>query len=109
MRRPRNLLALTFGGLHLAFCVLFFLLYFSSTDSERSMAFVLFIPIDPWIVPLSKGIDLPEIAFAAVVTSFGTAQWWAIGWLIARVYKRLIKKEPTQPSAPTAPSGRGST
>ena len=52
------------------------------------MAFALFIPIDPWIIPLSRGPELSEAVFAVLVTGLGTMQWWAIGWLIGRLFKR---------------------
>ena len=95
-KRPHNLLALILGGLHLAFCVVFFAIYFRSHDSERSMAFSLFVPFDPWIVPLSKGPDFGEAGFAAVLTFCGTAQWWAIGWLIGKASSRIFKKAPNR-------------
>ena len=80
------------GILHFVFCLLFFTLYFSSSDPERSLGFVLFLPIDPWIVPLTY-VASSEIIVAIIITILGTAQWWLIGWLISQGYRRLLKKQ----------------
>jgi len=103
MKRPRNLLAAIFGGLHLAFCILFFALYFSSKDQQRGLLFVLFVPVDPWILLLANALGdislapgAAEVVVTVVVTVVGTAQWWAIGWLIGKTYCRIFRKKPNQ-------------
>ena len=92
------------GGLHLAFCVLFFAFYLNSHDPEKSMAFVLFIPIDPWIVPLSKGVELNDWVFAGVVTVLGTVQWWVVGWVLGYLVFKLRQGLPNQSPQPTPAS-----
>jgi len=90
MKISRPLVALILGVLHLAFCVIFFALYFRSSDPQRSMALVILIPLDPWIVPFSSVIS-SEIAVAVAVTVVGTVQWWGIGWLIEKGWRWLFK------------------
>ena len=101
MKRPLNLLAAILGGLHLALCILFFAAFFSSHDLNRGMLIVIFIPIDPWFLLLSSAMEaisvnggVAIVILAGFITILGTAQWWAIGWLIAKGYSRVFKREP---------------
>ncbi|MBI2812923.1 MAG: hypothetical protein HYX71_01405 [Opitutae bacterium] len=108
MKRPPNLLALVFGALHLALCALFFAAYFLSPDSERGMALIVFWFIDPWVRLFFSGFSgslSDEIGFAVAVTLFGTALWWAAGWLVSQVYVSIRKKEPIQ--LPETTRGKG--
>jgi hypothetical protein len=95
MRIPRALFGWILGVLHFAFCVLFFTFYFISTDPEKSIAFSLFVPFDPWIVPLSR-LPVGEVEFAVCVTVLGTFQWWAVGWLVNRTLAWLFKARSSQ-------------
>jgi len=88
MKRPRYLLGWIFGALHLAFCVLFFAAYFTSPDSERGMALYIFAFIDPWMLlffSAFSGSIHDEIIIAAVLTLFGSAGWWGVGWMLAKI------------------------
>jgi hypothetical protein len=91
-----NLGAVILGSLHLVYCVVFFVGYFSSNDPEKSMGLILLVPVDPWIVPLSKGIALSDQAFAATVIGAGTIQWLAIGWLLGRATAVILKRGPNK-------------
>jgi hypothetical protein len=85
------LLGIIVGGAHLSFCLLFFAFYFASADPQKSMAFSLFVPFDPWIVPLSR-LPITEVGFAAAVTILGTAQWWAVGHLVGTGFRWIIER-----------------
>ncbi len=95
MKRPTNLLALALGSLHFAFCVLFFTFYFRSNDPQRAMALVILMPADPWIIPLSS-VPVNESVLAFIVTTVGTAQWWAVGWLIMKGAALFSRRKPNQ-------------
>ncbi len=83
------MIAWILATLHFVFCMIFFALYFSSADLQRGMAFVLFVPFDPWIVPLSR-LPLADSILATILTILGTLQWWCIGWLIAHGSRLLL-------------------
>ena len=89
MTRPRHLLAVILGGLHLVFCILFFAAYFTSKDPNRGLLFLLFVPIDPWIIPLSIWLEGCDAVFAGILTVVGTAQWWVIGRLTETVFRQI--------------------
>ncbi len=99
--RPRHRLAAIFAGLHLAFSALFFILYFKSNDPNKGMAFILFLPVDPWIIllgfllmPLTEVVEwLPNLLLAASVITIGTLQWWWIGRLIENAFNRIFRKK----------------
>lgn len=91
MRRPKCITALILAGLHLAFCAVFFTMYFIAKDQQRGIAFVLLLPVDPWIV-LVGGVIQNEAAFAALITVLGTAQWWGIGWVLGKIAERFRKR-----------------
>ena len=95
MKRPGNLLALLLGSLHFALCVLFFTFYFRSSDPQRAMALVILVPADPWIIPLSS-VPINESVLAFIVTTVGTAQWWAVGWLIMKWVALFSRRKPNQ-------------
>ena len=70
---------------------------------------MLFIPFDPWVIPLANGLEAislgpkaSEAVVAAVVTVVGTAQWWVIGWLIGKAYGRIFGKKPNPALQATA-------
>jgi hypothetical protein len=91
MKLPRHFLALLLSGLHLVWCLCFFYQYFHSQDPNRGMAFVLFIPIDPWIILFSV-VEASDVVLATLLLVLGTAQWWGIGWLLHRGYQKYSKK-----------------
>jgi len=95
MKRPGSLLALLLGLLHFALCVLFFTFYFRSSDPQRAMALVILVPADPWIIPLSS-VPINESVLAFIVTTVGTAQWWAVGWLIMKWVAVFSRRKPNQ-------------
>ena len=94
MAIQRHRLAAIFAGLHLAFCALFFALYFSSNDPQRGMAFIFFIFIDPWFLIFEKLMEIlfetpSELLMAGSLITLGTVQWWWIGRLIAKCVQLL--------------------
>ena len=111
MKRPSNLLASVLGALHLAFSLLFFTMYFATSDPERGMILFLVIFTDPWVLPIYSnfaGSIQDEIQIAVIVVLFGSALWWAIGWALAKIATVIKKKkEPNQAPDPTPPSGVG--
>jgi hypothetical protein len=95
MKWSRNFLALLLAALHFGWCLLFFTLYFQSADPQRAMAFVLFIPIDPWIILLAE-LSISEAALALILTILGTAQWWGIGLLLGKAHRHFRNKPAKQ-------------
>jgi hypothetical protein len=91
MRRPKNLTALILAGLHLAFCAVFFAIYFSSNDPQRAIALVMLLPADPWIALLGDLIHSDAVCAVLVVVA-GTAQWWVIGWVLGRISDKIRRR-----------------
>lgn len=80
---------LALAALHFAFCGFFLGLYLRFADPQSSLALILLVPVDPWIVPLSLAIPSETVILVAAAV-VGSIQWWGIGWLIVRGYRRLI-------------------
>ena len=53
------------------------------------MALFIFAFVDPWVLPVFQGfaggID-SEIGIATLLTVFGSAFWWIVGWLLRGLF-----------------------
>ena len=70
------------------------------------MALVIFWFTDPWVRLYFSGFSgslSDEIGLAVTVTTVGTGLWWAVGWVISRIYRKIFKEEmqPNQALLPT--------
>jgi len=76
----RKIPAVALAAIHVVFCLLLGITYFSSPDPEIDMVFVVFYFLDPWVIPFLGNLDYNGVSFVCV-SIIGTGFWWCIGLL----------------------------